>query len=377
MADIWAGPEELARRHSVKYRRHPADVLAAWVAEMDVRLAEPISSALAAAVADSDTGYADPNRLAKSFAGFAARRWGWAPDPAHVLMMPDVMRGITEMLAIVTEPGDGVVINTPVYPPFFEGISRTGRTIVESPLADGRLDLDRLERDFARDSTRAYLLCNPHNPTGLVLSAGELGAVAELADRYGVRVVVDEIHAPLTYPGVVHTPFATLDAPAARRSVTMVSASKAWNLAGLKCALLVAAPGGWADAARISAEVPYGASLLGVLATQAAYDGGEPWLADVLGALDTNRRLLADLLAEHLPQVGFRVPDATYLAWLDFRACGLGEDPAAALVERGRVALSDGPSFGRAGHGFARLNFAMAPDRLTEAVRRIASVNPA
>jgi cystathionine beta-lyase len=282
------------------------------------------------------------------------------------------MRGITETLLIVTEPGDGVVINTPVYPPFFAGITETRRTIVESPLADGRLDLDRLERDFATGA-RAYLLCNPHNPTGLVLTRAELTAIAELADRYGVRVIVDEIHAPLTYPGVVHTPFATLDAPAARRCVTMVSASKAWNLAGLKCALLVASPDGWADAARIPPDVPYAAALLGVLANQAAFDAGEPWLADVLDALDTNRRLLAGLIAEHIPQVGYRVPDSTYLAWLDLRGCGLGDDPAAVLIDRGRVALSDGPSFGRDGHGFARLNFATSPELLAEAVQRIAA----
>jgi cystathionine beta-lyase len=374
MADIWADPAALARRQSVKYRRYPPDVLPLWVAEMDVELAEPIRARLAEAVAASDTGYMNPGRLAESFAAFAARRYGWSPDPGRMMIMPDVMRGVTEMLRVTTEPGDAVLVNTPAYPPFFTFVADAGRRIVTSPLAetaDGyRLDLQRLEDAFAA-GVRAYLLCNPHNPTGIVLTRAELLAIAELADLYQVQVIADEIHAPLIYPGAAHTPFASLDAPAARGAVTMVSASKAWNLAGLKCAVLVAGEDSWADAERISADVPYGASLYGVLAGQAAFDAGEPWLETVLDALDGNRRLVAELLAEQLPEVGYRPPQATYLAWLDFRPLDLGDDPSVLLRERGRVALSDGPSFGAEGNGFARLNLASAPERLAEAVRRM------
>jgi cystathionine beta-lyase len=375
MADIWADPVQLASRRSVKYRKYPADVLPVWVAEMDVELAEPIRTVLADAVAASDTGYAHPGGLLESFAAFAERRYGWSVDAGRTLMMPDVMRGITETLRIVSRPGDAIVINTPAYPPFFAQVADVGRRIVESPLAltpDGyRLDLARLEDDFGAGA-RVYLMCNPHNPTGLVLDPVELAAIADLAERYRVRIIVDEIHAPLTYPGVLHTPFTSLDAPAARRSVTMVSASKAWNLAGLKCAVLVAGEDAWPEAQQISVDVQYGAGLFGVLANQAAFSAGEPWLDTVLDALDSNRRLVADLLAAHLPDVGYRLPDATYLAWLDFRRLDLGPDPAALLREQGRVALSDGPSFGADGHGFARLNLASAPERLAEAVRRMA-----
>jgi cystathionine beta-lyase len=377
MADIWMDEGALARRHSVKYRRYPADVLPMWVAEMDTRLADPVKCALAKAVADSDTGYADPNGLLEAFAGFAERRYGWSPDPAWMLMMPDVMTGIGEMLKLVTEPGDAVAITTPSYPPFFQRTEEIGRRIAENPLvltARGwELDFAHLESVFAAGAS-AYLLCNPHNPTGKVFTRAELTTIADLADRYGVRVIADEIHAPLTFGGVAHVPFALLDHPAARASVTMVSASKAWNLAGLKCAVLVAGERGWADAQRISEDVPYGASLLGVLANQAAFEAGDAWLTSVGGALDGNRRLAAALLRELAPEVGYRMPEATYLAWLDFRRTGLGSDPATVLIERGRVALSRGTDFGDSGAGFARLNLASAPERVAEAVRRIAAV---
>jgi len=377
MADIWADPAALAARRSVKYRKYEPDVLPVWVAEMDVELAEPIRAVLAAAVANSDTGYAWPGRLAEAFAGFAARRFGWEPDPGRMMPLPDVMRGISEMLRIVTEPGDGVVVNTPVYPPFFSHIKDVDRRIVASPLAhsaDGyRLDLERLADDFAAGA-RAYLLCNPHNPTGLVLSRDELVAIAELAERYRVRVLIDEIHAPLIYPDVVHTPFASLDTPASAAAVTLVSASKAWNLAGLKAALLVAGEDSWADARRTTEDVFWSAGLPGLIANEAAFDAGEPWLETLVDALDGNRRLLGELLTEQLPEARFHRPDATYLAWLDLRAYGLGDNPAELLRERGRVALSEGPSFGAEGRGFARFNFASSPERIAEAVRRIASV---
>ncbi len=377
MADIWADPAALASRRSAKYSFYPPDVLPLWVAEMDVELAEPIRAALMAQVAASDTGYAMPGRLPEVFAEFAARRYGWSPDPARMLALPDVMRGVSEILRIVTEPGDGVVINTPVYPPFFAHIRDVERQVVASPLAltaDGyRLDLDRLEADFAAGA-RAYLLCNPHNPTGLVLGRTELKSIADLAERYGVRVVVDEIHAPLVFPGAVHIPFASLDAPAARAAVTLVSASKAWNLAGLKCALLVAGPDSWDDAQRVTEDLHWSPGLPGVVANEAAFEHGEPWLETLLGALDGNRRLVERLLAEQLPDVRFHSPAATYLTWLDFRAYDLGDDPSVPLIDRARVALTGGPAFGAEGVGCARLNTASSPERLTEAITRIASV---
>ncbi|MFI6791049.1 MalY/PatB family protein [Nonomuraea sp. NPDC050383] len=367
--------EELRQRHSVKWREFPPDVLPMRIAEMDTPLAEPVAEALVAAIGRGDTGYALAGALPEAFAGFAARRYGWRPDATAARLVPDVMSGIVEILQIISEPGDRVVVNTPGYPPFFYWIERIGRQVVPSPLAGGpdghRLDLDRLERDFAAGA-RAYLLCNPHNPTGMVLTREELTQVAALADRHDVRVVTDEILAPLTYPGHRHIPFPSLDSPAAARSVALVSASKAWNIAGLKAALAV--PGGEARAevAAIHEEVSEGAGLFGVVASEAAFTHGDPWLQELIADLDENRRSLAAQLADRLRGIGYHLPQAGYVAWLDCHALGWGDDPAQIFLRHGRVGLSSGTRFGPPGYGFVRLNFATAPDRLTEAVHRMA-----
>jgi cysteine-S-conjugate beta-lyase len=378
--------EQLRTRHSVKWRQYPPEVLPLWVAEMDTPLAPPIQDALSEAVAAGDTGYAHVDGLGEAFAGFAARRLRWSPDPAHMRLVPDVMRGLTEVLRLAGRPGDGVVVNTPAYPPFFWVIANAGRRVVESPLqrdASGayRLDLDRLDRDLADPGVAVYLLCHPHNPTGLVLGPAELAAVAELAARHRVQLLVDEIHAPLAYPGSGYAPMATVDSggsagvagEAVAGAVTFVSASKAFNLPGLKAALAVAVgPPAWRLLTELPIEIGYGASLFGVLAGQAAFTAGDAWLDALLAALDTNRRLLGELLRAHLPEVGYAQPQATYLAWLDLRRLELGDDPAAALVSRAKVALTAGPPFGEPGRGHARLNFATSPQRLAEAVTRIA-----
>jgi cysteine-S-conjugate beta-lyase len=365
--------EQLRRRHSEKWRVYPEDVLPLWVAEMDTPLAAPIRTALTDAVLLGDTGYAHPNNLPEAYAEFSGRRFGWAPDPGHMLLVPDVMVGIIEILQVVTAPGDGVVINPPVYPPYFIRLPLARRRIVEVPLtADHQLDLDGLERAFAAGA-RAYLLCNPQNPTGSVFDRDALLAVAELSQQYGVRVIVDEIHAPLTYPGVRHVPFLSLSSDAVSRAFAVVSTSKAWNLAGLKAALLVAGPDAVGEIHEISTELRDSVGLFGVIASEAALRHGEPWLADLLTGLDANRALLGRLLAKHLPEVGYHPPDASYLAWLDCRRLGLGDDPAAAFLNRGRVALYPGHKFGSPGRGFVRLNLGTSPAIVEEAVHRMAA----
>lgn len=367
--------EDLRRRRSSKWVTYPPDVLPAFVAELDVPLADPLRRALHQAVDASDLGYTEPGALPAAFAGFAADEHGWTLDPADVQLVPDVMAGIIEVLRVGAEPGAPVVVNPPVYPPFFDGIPDAGRRLVEVPLvrsADGgwTLDLDGLEAAF-RAGARTYLLCSPHNPVGRVWSGAELRAVAELVTRYDVQVLSDEIHAPLTLAGARHLPFPTL---VPDRCVAFWSASKAWNTAGLKCA--VAVPTGPRDRellARLPAETGYGAGILGVVAAVAAFTEGRPWLRALRAHLERNRTLLAELLAERLPEVGYRPPEASFLAWLDLSAYGLGDDPSEALRERGRVALMRGPAFGREGAGFARLNIGTSRTLLTEAVDRIAT----
>ncbi|KRD19355.1 MULTISPECIES: MalY/PatB family protein [unclassified Streptomyces] len=367
----------LRRRTSMKWRTHPRDVLPLWVAEMDVPLAEPIVRAVTRALALGDTGYPSGTAYAQALAEFVAKRWGWdGLAVERTAIVPDVMLGVVEMLKLVTAPGDAVVVNPPVYPPFFAFVAHMDRRIAEAPLgADGRLDLDVLEQAYRRavggGGRAAHLLCSPHNPTGTVHTARELAAVAALADRYGVRVVADEIHAPLAAPDGDFVPY--LAVPGAQSGLSLMSASKGWNLAGLKAALAIAGPDAAADLARMPEEVGHGPSHVGVLAHTAALSEGTAWLDALLAGLDDNRRLLAALLAEHLPGVGYRPGGATYLAWLDCRALGLGDDPAAVFLERGRVALSPGPDFGTGGAGHVRLNLATSPEILTEAVRRMAS----
>ncbi|MFJ1807221.1 MULTISPECIES: MalY/PatB family protein [unclassified Streptomyces] len=369
--------DRLRCRTSMKWRTYPADVLPLWVAEMDVALAEPVVRAVTKALALGDTGYPAGPAYAEALGVFAAERWGWdGLAVERTAIVPDVMLGVVEMLKLVTGPGDPVVVNPPVYPPFFPFVEHMDRRVAEAPLGtDGRLDLAVLEdayrRAVAGGGRAAHLLCSPHNPTGTVHTARELAAVAGLARRYGVRVVVDEIHAPLTAAGVDFVPY--LAVPGAENGLSLMSASKGWNLAGLKAALAVAGPEAAADLALLPEEVGHGPSHVGVLAHTAALREGTGWLDSLLAGLDDNRRLLAALLAEHLPGVAHLPAQATYLAWLDCRALGLGADPAAVFLERGRVALSSGLAFGTGGAGHVRLNLATSPEILTEGVRRMAA----
>ncbi|TDC10165.1 aminotransferase class I/II-fold pyridoxal phosphate-dependent enzyme [Streptomyces sp. 8K308] len=371
------GLDELRRRTSMKWRTYPADVLPLWVAEMDVPLAEPVARAIVDAVALGDTGYPVGTAYAEALAGFASERWGWdGLAVARTSIVPDVMLGVVEMLKLVTGPGDAVVVNSPVYPPFYMFVRSMDRRVVEAPLgADGRLDLGTIEDAFARVTAggrrAALLLCSPHNPTGTVHSEQELTALAALADRHGVRVVADEIHAPLTDPGTRFVPY--LSVPGGEKGLSLMSASKAWNLAGLKAALAVAGPAAAADLARMPEEVTHGPSHVGVLAHTAALRDGGDWLDALLAGLADNRRLLARLLAESLPAVRYRPSAATFLAWLDCRDLGLDAEPAAFFLERARVALNPGPDFGTGGTGHVRLNLATSPIILTEAVQRMAT----
>ncbi|OMC21367.1 MalY/PatB family protein [Mycobacterium sp. SP-6446] len=380
--------EQLRLRTSMKWRAHPADVLPLWVAEMDVQLAPTIADALRAAIDIGDTGYPAGHAFAESVAEFASRRWQWHDlAVGRTATVPDVMLGVVETLRLVTDRGDAVVVNSPVYAPFYAFVSHDGRRVIESPLdAGGRIDLAALEEAFARacasGGKAAYLLCNPHNPTGAVHTFDELRRVAELARRFEVRVVSDEIHAPVILPGARFVPYLTV--PGAENGFALTSASKAWNLSGLKAALAIAGPESAADLRRMPEEVGHGPSHLGIIAHAEAFRTGGEWLDALLAGLDANRALLGDLAAEHLREVKCLRPQGTYLAWLDCRALGFDEEeteglavvadlsgPARWFLDHARVALSSGHVFGTGGAGHVRLNFATSQAILTEAVSRM------
>ena len=368
----------LRRAGSLKWSMHP-EAIGAFVAEMDFGTAPPVTAALHAAVDAGAFGYlpaATAERMSAAYAAWSRDRYGWAVDPVDVRPVADVVAALRLAIEHFTAPGTPVVLPTPAYMPFVSVPPRLGRAVVEVPLtADHRYDLAALAAAFEAGGS-LLVLCNPHNPVGRVLAADEMLAIADVVDRYGGRVFSDEIHAPLVFDGVAHVPYASLSGVTAAHTLTATSASKAWNLPGLKCAQVVLSNDAdretWAG---IGPLAEHGAATLGVIANTAAYEQGGPWLAEVLAYLDGNRRLLAQLVAELLPGVGYTPPEGTYLAWLDFRATGPA-DPAPYFLEKAGVAMTDGALCGEAGRGFGRFTFALPRPVLREAVERIAAAMP-
>lgn len=367
--------QQLRGRRTAKWTSYGPDVLPAWVAEMDFPLASVIQDELVAAVSRSETGYPteDP-ALPAAAAAWLARRFGMLVAPDQVKVLPDILKGIELGIKTFSPPGSTVVILTPAYPPFFVVPSVIGRETIQVPLTSRgerlTFDLDGIDTAL-RSGAGTVLLCNPHNPVGRVFTPAELQNLAEVVEKNGARVIADEVHAPLVYPGVQFTPYSTVSDAAARHSVTLTSASKGWNVAGLKCAQIVLTNRDDLEAwERLSFLETFGASILGILANRVAYTDGDQWLHDVVNYLDGNRLLLASLLQDHLPGVRYTIPEATYLAWLDCRSLDL-DDPSAFFLDHARVALNPGSSFGTDGKGYVRLNFATSRAILTEIVQRM------
>jgi cystathionine beta-lyase len=374
--------ERLRRRRTVKWTLYGPDTLAAWVAEMDFDVAPAVRDALGAAVDREDFGYvpADLTELTTACTGFLATRYGWSVPPARVFPVADVLTGIAAALDVHTPPGSAVVVPTPAYPPFFEIIELTGRPVVVAPMTrherGDALDLDAIDTAL-RAGARAVLLCSPHNPTGRVFSAGELQALAAIVEHHGARVVADEVHAPLVYPGAEFVPYASLSEATAAHTTTVTSASKAFNLAGLKCAQVIASNHDDAKQWRaLRVHEVAGATPLGIAASTAAYRDARRWLDDLVAYLDDNRRRLVDLVAANLPGVECHLPQATFLAWLDCTALGLS-DPARHFLDRAYVALSDGPPFGPRCEQFVRCNFATSRALLERIVGAMGASLPA
>ncbi len=360
----------------IKWTRYDEDVLAAWVADMDFATAPAIRQALREMVDEGDTGYGfDAHRqIPDAWCAWTEQRHGWLPSPDRVRLFGGVLQPLAAVLHVHTMPGDGVVLFTPVYPPFFGMIERAGRRVIDCPLdaANGwRIDPERLAASID-ESTTAVILCNPHNPIGRVFDAEELAAVARIAEERDLLVISDEIWCDIVHPDSTHIPFAALPGPASARAVTLAAASKSFNLGGLNCAV---AHFGDAEVLQAVDSLPPHllghANTLGARATLAGWTQGAEWLDSTLRILWANRDRLAARLSAELPAVGFDAPQATYLAWLDFRGTRVQGDPAEFLLEHARVALSAGPDFGCHVERFARLNFATTPDILDRIVDRI------
>ena len=368
--------EQLRAASPLKWGLAPEGVLAAWVAETDFALPEPVADALARAVRDGVTGYPPEDArsgLGDAVAGFAERHWAWSVTPDQVVSCVDVMSGIRLVLEFVAPPGP-VVVPTPAYPPFLEIAEVSGRERVDLPLdpaaSSATIDLAGLEAAFAAGA-RTLLLCNPHNPWGRVFTRAELAAIDEVVERHAAFVIVDEIHAPLTLEGHDHVPYLSLPGAAAH-AVAVLSASKAFNIAGLKCAQLVSTDPQILAALRgVPLVANHSTSPLGMVGSVAAYQLGDDFLTDLNARLTANARLFATGLAEALPLARSRPLEGTYLAWVDLRAYGK-DDPARQARKVGRVYLYSGRHFGASGEGHVRVNLGTSAERVQEIVRRLA-----
>ena len=369
---------ELQKRKSVKWRGYGEGVLPLPVMEMDFEIAKPIRDLLIEMINNSDTGYLGPvDEYGINFARFAKSRWNWEVDPAQVFTCTDVAVGMIEMARMIIKPGEKIMINTPVYHNFANWINELKCIRVDAPLKrDGlhyTFDFDAIEREYAA-GVKIHFLCNPHNPVGTVFTRDELSQLADLAKKYGVTVFSDEIHAPLTYKKEEFTPFLAVSETAREVGICVTSPSKSFNLAGLKCASIITASEKQKELALSMPEaVHYRASLFGAFAGAQAFLC-EDWLDDALVQLASNRDHLKNLLDQHLPTVGYRVPDCSYVGWLDLTSLNLGENPAARLHEEAKVAFNHGETFSPTHTQFVRFNFGTSPEIITEAVQRMTTL---
>jgi len=370
----------LENRRSEKWHTYPRDILPAWVAEMDFSVAAPIQDELRRFTEQADIGYPiglPDTGLADVFAERMQERFDWKPDPARVEILSEVVQGMYLALEAFSEPNQGVVVQTPIYPPFLHCVRETGRRLVNNPLVSNgnRLEIDFEDlRSGIDHETRVFLFCNPHNPSGRVFDRNELERLGEIVLKHDLILVSDEIHGDLLFDGRQHIPFASLAPEIAERTVTLTSPSKAFNIPGLRCA--IAHFGSESLHRRFNSVIPRhirgGIGLLGIYSSIAAWRFAQPWLDEVLPYLEANRDYVRQALADRIPEIRFYSPEATYLGWMDCSALDLSRSPAAHFLAEGRVALFPGRAFGRDWDHCARLNFATSRPILTEVIERMA-----
>jgi len=364
---------------SSKWRHYGPDVLPMWVADMDFPSPEPVVRALRERVEHGIYGYGiEPVELREVLVERLQQLYGWQVSPEAFVFLPGVVIGLNLACHALATPGEGVLVQTPVYPPILRAHTHAGLTGDEMELTrepDGRytVDWEAFERAIT-PRTRLFALCNPHNPVGRVFERGELERMAAIGLRHDLFICSDEIHCDLLFPGHPHRPIASLSAEVEARTVTLMAPSKSYNIAGLHCAFAVI-PNPELRARYTAARrgLVGSPSILAYAAALAAYRDGEPWLTEVLRYLEANRDLLRQYAAEHLPGIGVGPVEGTYLAWLDCRGAGLAESPHAFFLRQARVAVNDGLDFGRGGEGFVRLNFGCPRSQLLDALQRMAA----
>jgi cystathionine beta-lyase len=372
----------LLQHKSEKWTGYARDVLPLPVAEMDFPVAEPIKKILHAMVDASDLGYLGSiPEMGTSFAHFAQERWNWEVDPLQVRIGTDVGVAVVEILRVIAKPGDKVLINSPVYQNFYNWLVETGMEKVDVPFTrtgsdEGsnnpwELNWPEIESAYA-SGIKVHMICSPHNPLGRIYTKEELLRFVGLAKKYNVIIISDEIHAPLTFKDSVFIPTLALGPDAESVCITVTAASKGWNIAGLKCAIIITQNEEMKEKmTHLPFALHYRASLPGAYASAIAFKEGGIWLDTVIAILDQNRYLIQDLLAATLPSVKYHIPQNGYLAWLDLTALNLGEDPGATLIERGKVAFNSGHFYAPQTSQYVRLNFATSPEIITEAIHRI------
>ena len=373
--------DRVRNRPGIKWERHGNDVLSAWVADMDVEVPDFIKEAVIERIEVGGLGYGfydEPIPVLEAFKSRMDTAFGWSIDTEDVMRVHDVIQGLEWVLHTLTPPGSEIVVQTPAYPPFYSSVEGTGRNWVANPLLENEegwaLDFDHLAEVAARDNVSALLLCHPHNPCGYVMTSADLAQIIEIAELNNLLVISDEIHCDLVYSPHKHVPTASISELAAQRTVTLTAATKTFNMAGLRMAFIHSSSRQYSPQLKeIRPRMIGGINGLGQVATAAGWEKGDAWIAELVEGLDHNRHLLAEMLSEHLPQIRYRPPQATYLSWLDCRDLGLGDNPAEIFMSRGKVALNSGLDFGVEGTGYVRLNFATSPEMLAMIVERMAS----
>jgi len=374
--DVYGLPlESLRTRTSEKWTSFPDDVLPMPVAEMDFELPQSVKDVMIAMVQNSDTGYmGNTDEYVANFATFAKKRWNWEIDSNQFYLCPDVGVGCIEFARLIVKPGDHIMVNSPVYLNMFNWVKELQCHVYDAPMKrDGMeytLDIAAIEAGY-KAGVKIHFFCNPQNPTGSVHSRADLKAIAELAKRYGVYVFSDEIHAPLTFDEATFIPFLSVSDAAREIGVCINSASKAWNLAGLKCAFIVTQSDAVnALAKQLPFALRYRASLFGARAGAAAWLA-EEWLDGAMKTLDENRHFVAEQLKAKLPKAHYRIPNCSYLAWIDLSDYELEENPAIQILTKGRLAVTPGYMFGEGCKPIIRLNFATSKEIITEGIDRL------